>query len=96
MTAGLILALAVMLWACVFLAGFLVWGCARKIEASVERAANGVAGSAAGLARQIADAGRGFEPVRRKRCTKCGGTGEIEEDNPLFVAIAESLRGRKR
>lgn len=96
MTAGIILALAVMLWACVFLAGFLAWSCARKVEATMQRTASAVVGSASGLARQIAEAGRAFEPVRRRRCPKCGGAGEIEEDNPLFVAIAESLRGRKR
>jgi hypothetical protein len=32
-----------------------------------------------------------FAQVRNIRCTKCGGSGTVEKENPLLHAIAESL-----
>lgn len=70
---------------------------------NVRSALDAVANESRDLRHAIERGAEHFAPVRDIPCTKCGGTGMVEKENPLWAAIAESLeanaaaarRGRK-
>jgi hypothetical protein len=99
MSDPIIIGAVVIILAAMCLLGLLIYKVGTAVAASVGIAANamGVAGSqAASLRRSIEHAAEPFAPVRNIPCTKCGGTGTVEKESPLWTAIAEALQHHPR
>jgi hypothetical protein len=58
---------------------------------SVSAVAESFGAQCAQLRKSIEGAAEHFAPVRDIQCTKCGGTGVVEKENPLWTALAEAL-----
>jgi len=43
------------------------------------------------LALEIRQAASHFAPVKNIPCPRCAGAGQIEKENPLFIALADAL-----
>jgi hypothetical protein len=86
-------AVVVIVLACCLL-GILIYKVGYHLATSVSLMTNSVGQSRHDFVKfseGLQKAAEHIAPVRDIQCTKCGGTGVVEKENPLWTALAEAL-----